>query len=545
MRPFLSLIVFAALPLLSLAQNLVTNPSFESYLNCNFSQGDADYATGWFKSPVFNQPPSHADYFNSCTNFFGVPNNPWGTEAAATGSGYVAITTKVPGWGQYRENIYSQLINPLSIGVTYSLTFKLSLCDNFQLASDKMGLKFSMFPNISISNSAHLFASSPVTQQNGWTVITGTFTADSAYTYIGVGNFFDDASTTEILTCPSCQQAFNIYYIDDISVVAQAPAPTPISHFNYTGGYCQGAVVHFTDSSNNNPNNWSWTVLPQSGATLSNPTAQNPNILFSLPGTYTVGLQASNNFGPGTVYYSSIQIYPNPLLTLSSSNNASVCAGASVQLGVGGANTYTWNNTMQSGNSITVFPQQNTYYSVLGANAFGCIGMDSILVVVRPNPNLSISSSQNIICYGTSTQLQASGAQSYLWNPGNTAVNPIQVSPLSTTVYTVTGTNLFGCSATSQHTIMVSECIGIDYLNGNKLESFFYPNPSQGKIVFNFTLPENSSVFIYDHLGQKVREFKAMEVKQNQLDLSELSKGIYFVKVESEYSSMSRRLIID
>src|SRR5690606_31802884 len=92
---------------------------------------------------------------------------------------------------------------------------------------DKMGLKFSMFPNISISNSAHLFASTPVSQQNGWTVITGTFTADSAYTYIGVGNFFDEANTNEVLVCQSCFQNFNIYYLDDISVVA-LPRPDPV-----------------------------------------------------------------------------------------------------------------------------------------------------------------------------------------------------------------------------------------------------------------------------------------------------------------------------
>ncbi len=544
MKPILPFTLFFILSQLAMAQNLVTNPSFESYLNCNFSQGDADYATGWFKSPVFNQPPSHADYLNSCTNFYGVPNNPWGNEAAATGSGYMAITTKVPGWGQYRENIYSQLINPLSIGVTYSLTFKLSLCDNFQLASDKMGLKFSMFPNISISNSAHLFASTPVTQQNGWTVITGTFTADSAYTYIGVGNFFDDANTTEIITCPSCQQNYNIYYVDDISVVAITPSP--VSHFTFTGSNCEGGTIIFADNSSHNPNSWNWTVSPQNGAVITSPTAQNPPIMFNLPGTYTVGLQAGNIAGPGSIYTTTIQIHPKPVLAVSASNNANACAGSSLQLNVSGANTYLWHNTMQSGNSITVFPQQSGYFSVSGTNSFGCIGKDSIFVVVRPNPLVSISASQNIICYGNSAQLQASGAQNYLWNPGNSTNNPIQVNPFSSTVYTVTGTNQFGCSAISHHTILVSECVGIDNLSKSNSESYFYPNPSQGKIVLNFTLPENTSVFVYNQLGQKVKELQSTEVNQNQnqLDLSELGKGIYFLKIETETLHGFSKLII-
>ncbi len=544
MKFIICLSVFFLMSSLTFAQNLVNNPSFESYLNCNFNQGDADFATGWYKSPVFNQPPSHADYCNSCSNSYGVPNNPWGTESAATGNGYMSITTKVPAWGQYRENIYSQLINPLIIGVTYSLSFKLSLCDNFQLASDKMGLKFSMFPNIAVSNSAHLFASSPVTQQNGWTVITGTFTADSAYTYIGVGNFFDDASTNEIVTCQFCQQPYNIYYVDDISVVALQQSP--VSQFTFAGSNCAGNTIIFTDNSSNNPTNWNWTVSPQNGATFTNPTAQNPSIAFNLPGTYTIGLQAGNIAGPGSLYTNTIQIYPKPIVTINISNNASVCAGSSLQLNASGANTYYWHTTLQTGNNITIYPQQSAYYSVSGTSAFGCIGIDSVFVVVRPNPLVNVTALSNIICYGNSTQLQASGASNYIWNPGNSTGNPNQVSPLSTTVYTVVGTNQFGCSATSQHTIQVDECVGLNELNKSFSESHIYPNPSDGNIEFGLQLPENANIFICNQLGQIVKVARSNEVNQNQkrLNLTELSKGIYFIKVETETLLLYSKLII-
>lgn len=514
------------------SQNLVPNPSFESYINCSFSQGDADHASGWFKSSVFNQPPSHADYCNSCSNFYGVPNNPWGTENAATGNGYIAMTTKVPAWGQYRENIYAQLISPLSIGTTYSLSFKISLCDNFRLASDKMGLKFSMFPNISISNSAHLFASTPVSQQNGWTVITGTFTADSAYTYIGVGNFFDDANTNEVLVCPSCTQNYNIYYLDDISVSPIAALP-PVSLFYHSGNSCMGSTVQLTDSSSNNPNSWLWTVNPQNGSAISNPAAQHPNIVFSQSGTYTVSLQASNSSGAGNTYTSTVQIYPPPSLTLSS-NQASVCAGGSVQLTATGANAYNWINPSQQGSSIFVYPQQSRFYSVMATDSNGCSAKDSIFVIVRPLPSLSITATGLVLCYGTSTQLLAFGAQTYTWLPGNSNNNPFLTSPASTTIYTVTGSDAFGCKAKQQLTITVSECIGIESQSGST-DLFYYPNPSNGQITFSTGLPEDAELSIINSLGQLIKTFSAREVNENErrLDLSVLGKGIYLVQIRS------------
>lgn len=527
---------------LSNGQNLVPNPSFETYQSCNFSQGDADYANGWNKSPVFNQPPSHADYCNSCSPSYGVPLNPWGSQSAATGNGYMAITTKVPAWGQYRENIYAQLITPLSIGVTYSLSFKLSLCDNFMLASNKMGLKFSMFPNISVNNSAHLFAANPVTNQSGWTVISGTFTADSAYSYIGVGNFFDDANTLEIIACSSCSQYYNIYYVDDISVTPLASPPVgPQSYFTYTGTYCEGSIVNFTDSSSNSPNSWAWSVSPAAGANISNPAAQHASIQFSQPGIYTVGLQASNSASAGTIYSSTIQIHPNPVLSLSS-NVSHACAGAPVQLMASGANSYTWSNG-QTGGNITVFPQQSGFYQVTGTSIYGCTSQDSIFMVVRPVPVLNISATPSLLCFGNNTQIQASGAQSYTWQPGNNSNNPVTVNPFTTTVYTVTGTNMFGCTASGTSTIVVFECVSVDELDSGTIHFAIYPNPIQNK-EFTVHSSGKGQLIIYDMSGKVIQSFELFE-PHHRIVVSALSPGLYQFQLLGDGSSSSLRILVD
>ncbi|HNB82661.1 MAG TPA: hypothetical protein PLP14_11205, partial [Chitinophagaceae bacterium] len=77
---------------------------------------------------------------------------------------------------------------------------------------------------------------------------------------------------------------------------------------------------------------------------------------------------------------------------------------------------------------------------------------------VCTTPVVQATASNSTICSGTSTTLTASGATSYTWQPGGFTGASINVSPLSTTTYTVTGTVTGGCSATAIQTIQVNTC---------------------------------------------------------------------------------------
>ena len=61
----------------------------------------------------------------------------------------------------------------------------------------------------------------------------------------------------------------------------------------------------------------------------------------------------------------------------------------------------------------------------------------------------------NIICVGGSATLTASGGASYLWNTSETAAS-ITKTPVTTTSYTVTGTNANGCENTATRAITVN-----------------------------------------------------------------------------------------
>ncbi len=132
----------------------------------------------------------------------------------------------------------------------------------------------------------------------------------------------------------------------------------------------------------------------------------------------------------------------------------SVCFGQSLTLLASGANTYTW-NTGSNNNAITVMPFANTVYTVSGSGILPfCIGTKTVSVTVLPAPSISVSALPNFICAGKNSSLSAQGADAFVWSTGFGS-NAITVSPLITTVYTVTGTN-FNLECRSTKTIAVT-----------------------------------------------------------------------------------------
>lgn len=201
--------------------NFVTNPSFETYSACpvNVNSGSPDEilkATGW---STYKQTP---DYYHACgtsTNVQ-VPANCWGSHFAATGNAYCGFQTKFT--SGTREMLGSKLTTTLTIGTKYFVSFKTvkswnTTCAGGGAATNNIGLRFSKVPFTvtnppSVNNYAHLNAATVITDSLNWTIIKGVFVSDSAYQYVSLGNFFDDANTTMI------NGTRGYYLIDDICV---------------------------------------------------------------------------------------------------------------------------------------------------------------------------------------------------------------------------------------------------------------------------------------------------------------------------------------
>ncbi|MBK8845256.1 MAG: fibronectin type III domain-containing protein [Bacteroidetes bacterium] len=151
---------------------------------------------------------------------------------------------------------------------------------------------------------------------------------------------------------------------------------------------------------------------------------------------------------------------PQPEIVVSPSQT--MCSGNSVQLNASGASNYKWlaNNFNATGDKITVSPATTTTYTVIGQGAgTGCIDTNYVTVQVDSSPTVSTSGSSTL-CAGGSATLEANGAINYSWQPtqslGDTSAAITSASPAVSTIYTVTGTNTSGCSATATAMVNVS-----------------------------------------------------------------------------------------
>jgi hypothetical protein len=141
-----------------------------------------------------------------------------------------------------------------------------------------------------------------------------------------------------------------------------------------------------------------------------------------------------------------------PNVTANSSSANSICAGASIILTGGGADTFTWTGGVNDGVSF-IPPNGTTIYTVTGTvNSSGCSNSDTISII--SGPDIKINSSATSICIGESITLTAAGADSYSWNNG--VANGVSFIPTETKQYTVIGKDDKGCINTSNVLVTVN-----------------------------------------------------------------------------------------
>jgi gliding motility-associated-like protein len=174
----------------------------------------------------------------------------------------------------------------------------------------------------------------------------------------------------------------------------------------------------------------------------------------SASSVYTVtGTDANGCTGTSSV---SITVNPLPNVTAVALPDI-ICSGNSSTLTATGANQYSWSGGVTNG--VSFIPAATSTYTVTGVDMNGCSNTATVGITVNNTLNVTISPANPILCIGDDIQLLASGASSYNWMP-NTAISsttiadPI-VSPTSTTTYTVTGSDAFGCTGSATITIEV------------------------------------------------------------------------------------------
>lgn len=233
----------------------------------------------------------------------------------------------------------------------------------------------------------------------------------------------------------------------DTAQVTVTINPIPVVTVSPDTAICEGQSTTLTAGG---ANTYSWN--PATG--LSSTTGAS---VTATPAATTTYIVTGDVLGCTATAQVTVTINPIPNVTVSP--DVSICIGQSTTLTAGGANTYSWSpatslNTA-TGSSVTANPNSTITYTVTG-DALGCTATAMVTVTVINLPIVSVDSA--IICEGQSALLNASGANTYSWNPSSSLSSSagaiVNAFPNTTTIYTVTG-NISGCTATAQTTVTV------------------------------------------------------------------------------------------
>jgi hypothetical protein len=284
------------------------------------------------------------------------------------------------------------------------------------------------------------------------------------------------------------------------------PPPTPLS---ITGpiSACSGT------------NGLSYSIPSVPLATTYNWTVPVGSVIVSGQGTTTIVVNLGSSSGnisvtAGNVCGSSLPsnlaiiVNPNPIVTASSSS-AIICAGDSVTLTGGGANSYVWNNNVTD--TVAFVPPATATYIVTGTDANGCIDTAMTMVTVNALPIVTATSSSAVICAGGSVTLTGAGASTYVWN--NNIIDTVPFVPIVTNTYVVTGTDVNGCINTASLIISVNalpvillgpdliQCDGSVILDAGNIGSIYQWNTADTSQIIIISTSGSYSVLVTDTNG--------------------------------------------
>ncbi|HQU99997.1 MAG TPA: hypothetical protein PLO59_02500, partial [Bacteroidia bacterium] len=208
----------------------------------------------------------------------------------------------------------------------------------------------------------------------------------------------------------------------------------PVPNITGTSTVCQGIAA--TLNANAGFSDYLWS----NGTTTA-------TINTTIAGSYTVTVTDINSCTATVSQNVIVNANPAPVIT----GIMAICNGTNTTLNGGaGFSSYVWSNgsTTQS-NLLTTAGT----YTVTVTNINGCTGTNSATLVVNANPT-PVVTGLNAICAGANTSFDAgTGYSSYLWSNGVTTQNNL-INTANT--YTVTVTNINGCTGSANNTLVVN-----------------------------------------------------------------------------------------
>lgn len=330
-------------------------------------------------------------------------NDPWGATA-----------------GQNGQNIFS-----LQIPVD-NILFKTNI-DSVRLKDSAITCNIFDFKGFGYTNT------SPVALWQWYFGDGGTATTQNAtYSYPAAGSYLVKLVVTDI---NGCKDSITTPVNPSLLTMDAGPADT-ICFSNSTT----------LQSSATGAQTYSWSPP----AYVNDPTILNP--VASPPVSTTFYLTATTS--SGCAQTDSVRIEVRSPAAFSINPPAEICLQKSVSLLASGGDVYAWAPAGSLNNpgiaNPVASPTSSTPYSVIITDTI--CGFSTTLtttVTVHQLPVVKASKTNDIDCLTTESHLTATGASVYSWQPASSLNDPLIANPIATpgvtTLYSVTGTDVFGC----------------------------------------------------------------------------------------------------
>lgn len=358
----------------------------------------------------------------------------------------------------------------------------------------------------------------------------------NTYTWLPVGNF-GGSNSSNITDSPLASTVYTVLGTNNIGCVSTYFVPILVSDPQVTVSPSQTVICEGQSA-----------LLSASGASVYSWSSQSGGFSTINSGTLLVNSNTMSGGGydiQGTDMYGCIAPIVSATVTVLMPSAAisgpnTICTGNFYTLTASGADTYTWNNTGATTPSISISPNINTTYTLIGMDSqdnVSCYSTTTLAITVYNSPNIAALSNRTLICQGDNVSLSAVGAITYTWTNGATthSGSTWQVSPQSTQIYTISGTNQYNCVDTKTLQVTVNPCNGIAKNNSEEAEISIYPNPVSS--VINIVSADDNNnqtieIFVCDILGNKVIQNSSLIINNTTtINVTELKSGVYFLQI--------------
>ena len=270
--------------------------------------------------------------------------------------------------------------------------------------------------------------------------------------------------------------------------------------------------------------------------------------IISMPGVYSVTVTGKN----GCIGIDSIEIIQAPVVDVTLDSVEQItCYGLedgaiSVTASGGmGQLSYEWNQGL--GDVEDPMNLGIGEYALTVTDENGCFGHVFVTIVEPDSLQVAMESTDASTAQGnngTATAIPQGGVASYTYQWSNGGVGPT-LTGLEPGVYEVTVTDRNGCEAYGITEVKL--VVSTEELAFLRDEVELFPNPVSHKLYLRYQSPINREIHwsLMDLFGRQLMQGSAAERrKAYEINVNELPKGVYFIRLEINGIHFSRRVVV-